>query len=111
MNPGSAARARCTVGLGLAAARVITSSSQFTLDTYIVLDTDGDSIGDNPAEAATLTARANLVAVVSNGTAVLGLGPGTGQHTRAQVTLVEPARHGTSGAAFVQVRLALGIND
>ena len=31
-------------------------------------------IADNPAEAASLTARANLVAVVSNGTAVLGLG-------------------------------------
>src|SRR5246127_478844 len=32
------------------------------------------AIKDNPLEAATLTARANLVAVVSNGTAVLGLG-------------------------------------
>ena len=32
------------------------------------------AIADNPAEAASLTARANLVAVVSNGTAVLGLG-------------------------------------
>jgi malate dehydrogenase (oxaloacetate-decarboxylating)(NADP+) len=31
-------------------------------------------IAENPAEAASLTARANLVAVVSNGTAVLGLG-------------------------------------
>lgn len=31
-------------------------------------------IADNPAEAATVTARANLVAVVTNGTAVLGLG-------------------------------------
>ncbi|MFT4117027.1 NADP-dependent malic enzyme [Bradyrhizobium sp.] len=31
-------------------------------------------IAKNPAEAATLTTRANLVAVVSNGTAVLGLG-------------------------------------
>src|SRR5580700_9905338 len=31
-------------------------------------------IAANPAEAATLTTRANLVAVVSNGTAVLGLG-------------------------------------
>jgi malate dehydrogenase (oxaloacetate-decarboxylating)(NADP+) len=31
-------------------------------------------IAKNPAEAATLTSRANLVAVVSNGTAVLGLG-------------------------------------
>src|SRR5947199_3361874 len=32
------------------------------------------AIAENPAEAATLTSRANLVAVVSNGTAVLGLG-------------------------------------
>ena len=31
-------------------------------------------ISDNPAEAATLTSRANLVAVITNGTAVLGLG-------------------------------------
>src|SRR6201988_2849162 len=31
-------------------------------------------IAKDPAEAASLTARANLVAVVSNGTAVLGLG-------------------------------------
>ena len=33
-----------------------------------------DAIVDDPGEAAHLTARANLVAVVSNGTAVLGLG-------------------------------------
>lgn len=32
-------------------------------------------IHENPAEAANLTARGNLVAVISNGTAVLGLGP------------------------------------
>ncbi len=32
------------------------------------------AIRDNPLEAANLTSRANLVAVVSNGTAVLGLG-------------------------------------
>ncbi|MCK6451426.1 MAG: NADP-dependent malic enzyme [Alphaproteobacteria bacterium] len=32
------------------------------------------AIAGDPAEAATLTARANLVAVVTNGTAVLGLG-------------------------------------
>lgn len=31
-------------------------------------------ISENPGEAATVTARANLVAVVTNGTAVLGLG-------------------------------------
>src|ERR1041384_7488130 len=33
-----------------------------------------EAIAADPAEAANLTARANLVAVVSNGTAVLGLG-------------------------------------
>ncbi len=33
-----------------------------------------EAIVDDPAEAANLTARANLVAVISNGTAVLGLG-------------------------------------
>ena len=33
-----------------------------------------NEIAKNPAEAASLTTRANLVAVVSNGTAVLGLG-------------------------------------
>src|ERR671926_1406644 len=33
-----------------------------------------EAIVANPAEAASLTSRANLVAVVSNGTAVLGLG-------------------------------------
>ncbi|MDJ0740620.1 MAG: NADP-dependent malic enzyme [Gammaproteobacteria bacterium] len=33
------------------------------------------AIADDPAEAANLTARGNLVAVISNGTAVLGLGP------------------------------------
>ena len=32
------------------------------------------AIAENPAEAASLTTRANLVAVVTNGTAVLGLG-------------------------------------
>src|ERR1700691_427202 len=32
------------------------------------------AIAADPAEAASLTARANLVAVVTNGTAVLGLG-------------------------------------
>ncbi len=33
-----------------------------------------EAIQENPQEAAALTARANLVAVISNGTAVLGLG-------------------------------------
>ena len=34
-----------------------------------------NAIVDDPAEASTVTARGNLVAVVTNGTAVLGLGP------------------------------------
>jgi len=34
-----------------------------------------EAIAEDPSEAASLTARANLVAVVTNGTAVLGLGP------------------------------------
>ncbi len=33
-----------------------------------------EAIADNPAEAANLTVRQNLVAVITNGTAVLGLG-------------------------------------
>jgi malate dehydrogenase (oxaloacetate-decarboxylating)(NADP+) len=33
-----------------------------------------EAIADNPAEAANLTVRGNLVAVITNGTAVLGLG-------------------------------------
>lgn len=36
------------LNLNIHDARVITSTSQFTLDTYIVLDADGGSIGDNP---------------------------------------------------------------
>jgi [protein-PII] uridylyltransferase len=36
------------LNLNIHDARIITSSSQFTLDTYIVLDNDGGSIGDNP---------------------------------------------------------------
>src|SRR5712672_303147 len=40
-------------------------------------------IANNPSEAASLTARANLVAVVSNGTAVLGLG-NIGRHHRTR---------------------------
>lgn len=36
------------LNLNIHDARVITSSSKFTLDTYIVLDNDGGSIGNNP---------------------------------------------------------------
>jgi malate dehydrogenase (oxaloacetate-decarboxylating)(NADP+) len=34
----------------------------------------GQAIADDPANAARYTARANLVAVISNGTAILGMG-------------------------------------
>ncbi|MDD0841895.1 [protein-PII] uridylyltransferase [Pseudomonas sp. Gutcm_11s] len=37
------------LNLNIHDARVITSTSLFTLDTYIVLDADGGRIGDNPA--------------------------------------------------------------
>ncbi len=37
------------LNLNIHDARIITSTSQFTLDTYIVLDAEGGRIGDNPA--------------------------------------------------------------
>ncbi|MET1077566.1 MAG: [protein-PII] uridylyltransferase [Pseudomonas sp.] len=37
------------LNLNIHDARIITSTSRFTLDTYVVLDNDGGSIGDNPA--------------------------------------------------------------
>ncbi|MEH6687483.1 MAG: [protein-PII] uridylyltransferase [Halopseudomonas sabulinigri] len=36
------------LNLSIQDARIISSTSQFSLDTYIVLDSDGGSIGDNP---------------------------------------------------------------
>ena len=36
------------LNLSIQDARIITSTSQFSLDTYIVLDSDGGSIGENP---------------------------------------------------------------
>ncbi|UVE16690.1 [protein-PII] uridylyltransferase [Pseudomonas sp. LS44] len=52
------------LNLNIHDARVITSSSQFTLDTYIVLDADGGSIGDNPARIKEI--RQGLVAALEN---------------------------------------------
>nr|WP_314570564.1 [protein-PII] uridylyltransferase [uncultured Pseudomonas sp.] len=40
------------LNLNIHDARIITSSSQFTLDTYIVLDNDGGSIGNDPRRVA-----------------------------------------------------------
>ncbi len=52
------------LNLSIHDARIITSSSQFTLDTYIVLDADGGSIGDNPARI--LEIRQGLVDALKN---------------------------------------------
>ncbi|WXL27185.1 [protein-PII] uridylyltransferase [Ectopseudomonas mendocina] len=40
--------AMAQLNLNIHDARILTSTSQFTLDTYIVLDAEGGSIGDNP---------------------------------------------------------------
>ncbi|MDV7209815.1 [protein-PII] uridylyltransferase [Azotobacter beijerinckii] len=52
------------LNLSIHDARVITSTSQFTLDTYIVLDADGGSIGDNPARTQEI--RRGLVEALRN---------------------------------------------
>jgi [protein-PII] uridylyltransferase len=41
--------AMAQLNLNIHDARILTSTSQFTLDTYIVLESEGESIGDNPA--------------------------------------------------------------
>jgi len=41
--------AMAQLNLNIHDARILTSTSQFTLDTYIVLESEGGSIGDNPA--------------------------------------------------------------
>ncbi|NMY43435.1 MULTISPECIES: [protein-PII] uridylyltransferase [Pseudomonadaceae] len=52
------------LNLNIHDARVITSTSQFTLDTYIVLDADGGRIGDNPARIKQI--REGLVEALRN---------------------------------------------
>ncbi|MEN0108227.1 MAG: [protein-PII] uridylyltransferase [Pseudomonas sp.] len=52
------------LNLNIHDARVITSTSQFTLDSYIVLDTDGGSIGDDPARIKEI--REGLVNALSH---------------------------------------------
>ena len=52
------------LNLNIHDARVITSTSQFTLDTYIVLDADGGSIGDNPVRIKEI--REGLVSALSH---------------------------------------------
>ncbi len=45
-------------------ARILTSTSQFTLDTYIVLEAEGGSIGDNPARIKQI--RQGLIDALKN---------------------------------------------
>ncbi|WP_313516062.1 [protein-PII] uridylyltransferase [Pseudomonas sp.] len=52
------------LNLNIHDARIITSTSQFTLDTYIVLDADGGSIGDNPERIREI--RAGLIDTLKN---------------------------------------------
>ena len=52
------------LNLNIHDARIITSTSQFTLDTYVVLDTDGGTIGDNPARVAQI--RQGLIDALKN---------------------------------------------
>ncbi len=52
------------LNLSIQDARIITSTSQFTLDTYIVLDADGRRIGDNPERIAKI--RDGLVNALKN---------------------------------------------
>lgn len=56
--------AMAQLNLNIHDARIITSSSQFTLDTYIVLDNDGGSIGDNPKRVSQI--RDGLTSALRN---------------------------------------------
>src|ERR1700756_4069497 len=60
--------------LEIQATKPLASQRDLALDYSPGVAAACTEIAKDPAEAATLTARANLVAVVSNGTAVLGLG-------------------------------------
>ena len=52
------------LNLSIQDARIITSTSKFTLDTFMVLDADGDSIGDNPKRYNDI--RKGLISALKN---------------------------------------------
>ena len=56
--------AMAQLNLNIHDARILTSTSQFTLDTYIVLEAEGGSIGDNPARIKQI--RQGLVDALKN---------------------------------------------
>ena len=56
--------AMAQLNLNIHDARILTSTSQFTLDTYIVLEGEGGSIGDNPARIKQI--RQGLIDALKN---------------------------------------------
>lgn len=56
--------AMAQLNLNIHDARILTSTSQFTLDTYIVLEAEGGSIGDNPARIKQI--RQGLIDALKN---------------------------------------------
>lgn len=56
--------AMAQLNLNIHDARILTSTSQFTLDTYIVLEDEGGSIGDNPARIKEI--RQGLIDALKN---------------------------------------------
>ncbi len=56
--------AMAQLNLNIHDARILTSTSQFTLDTYIVLEADGSSIGNNPARIKQI--RQGLIDALKN---------------------------------------------
>lgn len=56
--------AMAQLNLNIHDARILTSTSQFTLDTYIVLEGEGGSIGDNPARIREI--RQGLIDALKN---------------------------------------------
>ena len=56
--------AMAQLNLNIHDARILTSTSQFTLDTYIVLEGEGGSIGDNPARIKEI--RQGLIDALKN---------------------------------------------
>ncbi len=58
----------------ITATKALTTQKDLSLAYSPGVAAASEAIAEDPAQAAALTARANLVAVISNGTAVLGLG-------------------------------------
>src|SRR5512145_64701 len=61
--------------IAIAATKQLTNQRDLALAYSPGVAAACDEIVRDPAEVSTLTARANLIGVITNGTAVLGLGP------------------------------------